>query len=41
MPGTEEDRSSITSELSEDDIPLEIRSEPTYEDQAASIHITT
>jgi hypothetical protein len=41
MPGTEEDRSSVTSELSEDDTPSEIGSEPTYEDQAVSIYITT
>ena len=37
----EEDRSSATSESSEDDTPSEIGSEPTHEDQAASIHITT
>jgi hypothetical protein len=41
MPGTEEDRSSATSESSEDDTPSEIGSEPTHEDQAVSIHITT
>jgi hypothetical protein len=37
----EEDRSSVTSESSEDDTPSEIGLEPTHEDQAASIHITT
>jgi hypothetical protein len=37
----EEDRSSATSESSEDDTPSEIGSEPTPEDQAASINITT
>jgi hypothetical protein len=33
MPGIEEDRSSITSELSEDDTPSEIGLEPTPEDR--------
>ena len=37
----EEDRSSATSESSEDDTPSEVGSEPTPEDQAASINITT
>jgi hypothetical protein len=41
MPGTEEDRSSATSESSEDDTPSEVGSEPTPEDQAESINTTT